>query len=460
VNTLPRWKPNEHKRRKHHSTPTTISFGKNILTTPPSSAPEDLAAAIKGGGSGKHYKRYLILAAIVLALGGGAWFWWSRTEKAKHQAPAYVTEVLKRGEISLTITATGNLAPTTQVIVGGELSGTTLEVYVDFNDRVKKGTPLAKLDTSKLAQQTEISRATVKSMQAKVAQAEATVKESAAALARQRELSQAKLVSIADLEVTIATAGRADADLLSSQATVGEAEAQVRINEYDLSKAIIKSPIDGIVLTRSIEPGQTVAASFTAPQLFVIAEKLERMKLNVTIAEADIGRVAAGQSSTFTVDAWPDRSYTARVAKVSYGSAVTDNVVTYLAELEVSNDDLSLRPGMTATADIRVAESTNVFLVPTAALRFVPASATNTTATAKKSFVQSLIPMPTRRSSRPDEADVTAKTVGSHIWVLREGRLESIAVRLGLSDGRNTEVSGDALTEGLIVVLRANSPAT
>jgi len=423
-------------------------------------APEDLAAAIKGGGAGKHYRRYVILAAIVLALGGGAWFWWSRREKAKHQVPAYVTEVLQRGDISLTITATGNLAPTTQVIVGGELSGTTLEVYVDFNDRVTKGTPLAKLDTSKLAQQTEISRATVKSMQAKVAQAEATVKESAAALARQRELSKAQLVSIADLEVTIATAGRADADLLSSQATVGEAEAQVRINEYDLSKAIIKSPIDGIVLTRSIEPGQTVAASFTAPQLFVIAEKLERMKLNVTIAEADIGRVAAGQSSTFTVDAWPDRSYTARVAKVSYGSAVTDNVVTYLAELEVSNDDLSLRPGMTATADIRVAESTNVFLVPTAALRFVPASATNTTATAKKSFVQSLIPMPTRRSSRPTETDAAGKSTGSHIWVLRDGKLEAIAVRLGLSDGRNTEVSGDALSEGLIVVLRANTPTT
>jgi len=203
-----------------------------------------------------------------------------------------------------------------------------------------------------------------------------------------------------------------------------------------------------------------VAASFTAPQLFIIAEKLERMKLNVTIAEADIGRVAAGQTSTFTVDAWPDRSYTARVAKVSYGSAVTDNVVTYLAELEVGNDDLSLRPGMTATADIRVAESTNVFLVPTAALRFVPASATNAPAAAKKSFVQSLIPMPTRRSSRPSGSDVSAKTTGARIWVLREGQLEAITVRLGLSDGRNTEVSGPGLAEGMVIVLRANAPAT
>jgi HlyD family secretion protein len=429
------------------------------MTALTSSAPKDLAATIKGG-SGRHYRRYLVIAAILLAFGGGSLFWWSQIETARHRPPAYITEVLKRGEINLTITATGNLAPTTAVTVGGELSGTTLEVYADFNDRVTKGTPLAKLDTSKLAQQTEISRATVKSMQARVAQAGATVKESAAALARERELSQADLVSVADLEVAIATAGRADADLLSAQATVGEAEAQVRIKEYDLSKAIIKSPIDGIVLTRSIEPGQTVAASFTAPQLFVIAEKLERMKLNVTIAEADIGRVAAGQTSTFTVDAWPDRSYTANVAKVSYGSAVTDNVVTYLAELEVSNDDLSLRPGMTATADIRVAGSTNVFLVPTSALRFIPQSTTNATSVSKKSFVQSLIPMPTRRSSRPTEGDTAAKSAGSHIWLLHDGKLESRSVRLGLSDGRNTEISGDGLTEGLIVVLRATPPVT
>ena len=424
------------------------------------SSPVDLAGAIKGGGSGKHLKRNMIFVFIVLALGGGAWFWWSRIEKAKNQVAPYVTETLKRGDISLTITATGNLAPTTQVIVGGELSGTTLEVYVDFNDRVKLGTPMAKLDTSKLAQQTEISRATLNAAQAGVAQAEATVKETAAALNRQRELSQAKLVSTADYEVTIATAGRADADLLSAQATVGEAEAQVRINEYDLSKAIIKSPIDGIVLTRSIEPGQTVAASFTAPQLFVIAEKLERMKLNVAIAEADIGRVAAGQKSTFTVDAWPDRSYTAKVSKVSYGSAVTDNVVTYLAELEVSNDDLSLRPGMTATADIRVAESTNVFLVPTAALRFVPASTNAAPTATKKSFVQSLIPMPTRNSKRPTDTDTAVKSAGAHIWILRDGHAESIAVQLGLNDGRNTEVSGTGLTEGMLIILRANAPTT
>ena len=420
-------------------------------------APVELATAIKRGGQGKHLKRNLLIALLLLVIGGGTLVAWIRADRQGSQIPPFVTQSLQRGDISLTITATGNLAPTTAVTVGSELSGTTLEVYVDFNDRLKKGTPLAKLDTSKLAQQTEISRATLKAAQAGVAQAAATVKESSAALHRQRELTLAKLVSPAEYEVSLATAERADADWSSALATVGQAEAQVRINEYDLSKAIIKSPIDGIVLTRSIEPGQTVAASFTAPQLFIIAEKLERMKLNVAIAEADIGRVAPGQKSTFTVDAWPDRSYTAGVAKVSYGSAVTDNVVTYLAELEVNNDDLSLRPGMTATADIRVAESTNVFLVPAAALRFLPGDPTIATAAVKKSFVQSLIPMPTRNSKRPPELDTSEKSTGARIWVLRDGRAVPIPVHPGLSDGRNTEVSGAGLTEGLPVILRANA---
>ena len=236
--------------------------------------------------------------------------------------------------------------------------------------------------------------------------------------------------------------------------------AKVRINENDLGRAIIKSPIDGIVLTRSIEPGQTVAASFTAPQLFVIAEKLERMILKVTSAEADIGRVEIGQKATFTVDAWPDCTYSAVVSVVSYGSAVTQNVVTYEADLDVSNDDLSLRPGMTATADIGVAASPNVFRVPTAALRFNPATAAKT-GPAKKSFVQSLIPMPTRNRSRPEASDKDDKTKPSaHLYILRNGKAEPLPIKTGLTDGRYTEVSGEGLVEEMLVILRNNTPAS
>ncbi len=424
-------------------------------------APADLAAALQANAPVRSTKLYLILALVVLALSAGAWFWWRSVVHARSLVPLYATEVLARGAIHLTITATGNLEPTNEVTVGSELSGTTLEVYVDINDHVTKGQPLAKLDTSKLTQQTESSRAAVKSAQARVTQAEATVQESSATLFRQEELARlsgGKIPSKSDLDTARASAARARADSLSAQAAVGEAEAQVRINENDLAKALIKSPIDGVVLTRSIEPGQTVAASFTAPELFVIAENLAHMKLKVAIAEADIGRVAKGQKSSFTVDAWPDRAYTATVSRVAFGSVVTNNVVTYLAELEVANDDLSLRPGMTATSDIRVAESSDVFLVPTAALRFVPTTAAASTA-AKKSFVQSLIPMPTRNSNRPAASDSDPQSAGAHIWILRNGQPESLAVKTGLSDGRHTEVNGEGLAAGLVVITRALPPA-
>lgn len=222
--------------------------------------------------------------------------------------------------------------------------------------------------------------------------------------------------------------------------------------------------MDGIVLTRAVEPGQTVQASYSAPELFVIAENLEHMKLVVTVAEADIGRLTAGQNATFTVDAWPDRTYSAKVLRVSYGSAVTNNVVTYETDLEVSNQDLTLRPGMTATADIRVAESKNVFVVPTAALRFDPEkslAAVNSSASAqKKSFIQSLTPMPPRRQSGKTAGDASAQANGgrSRIWVLRNGNPEPVAVKLGLSDGTQTEISGDGVSENLSVITALSVP--
>lgn len=443
-------------------------------------APQDLADAIQANGSRKSIIFRLFLLLLLIGAGAGAWYWWQFQLQAQNQISPYTTEDIRKGEIRLTVTATGNLEPTNEVTIGSELSGTTLEVYVDINDRVKKGQPLAKLDTSKLQQQTESSRASVISAEAKVAQVQATLKESEATLSRLQDLhriSNGKMPAKADMDAAIAATDRDKADLLAAQASVKEAEAQVKINERDLEKAVIKSPIDGIVLTRSLEPGQTVAASFTAPELFVLAENLELMELNVAVAEADIGRVEAGQKATFTVDAWPERSFSANVRRVSFGSVITDNVVTYQTELEVSNKDLSLRPGMTATADIHVAESTNAFLVPTAALRFDPAAATASQAGGppqeKKSFVQNLMPGPRRFSSnRPRPGDGGGPGGGgkekkspqrndgtARIWILKDGQPVALEVKLGLTDGRNTEVSGEGLKEGLPVIIRANVPS-
>ncbi|MBN1404430.1 MAG: efflux RND transporter periplasmic adaptor subunit [Opitutales bacterium] len=419
-----------------------------------------LAAIIKAAGtspSSRLRKRVglgLIALVVVIAL--------ARTSMAGNEPPppSFETTPLKRGEISLVITATGNLEPTDEVTVGSELSGTVLEVYVDTNSIVHKGDPLAKLDTSILEQEILSSRANLLSAKASVAQAQATLVEAEATLARAeklRELSNGRLPSQADFDSATATALRAKADLQAAEAKVSVAEATLSINERDLEKAIISSPIDGIVLSRDIEPGQTVAASFTAPELFVIAQSLEHMKLIVTVAEADIGRLQAGQKASFTVDAWPGRVYTADVLKVAYGSTVTDNVVTYETEMGVENSDMSLRPGMTATADIEVASSEDAFIVPATALRYEPKAPDSASVEQKKSFMQSIVPMPPRMRQpghNNGEGVEKLKAGSSRIWVLKDGIPQPVMVKTGLSEGANIEIMGEELSDGMQIIIR------
>jgi HlyD family secretion protein len=437
-------------------------------------APADLEDLIRPKGARRaRWIRYVVL--LVLAAGAVfAWVWWSRHEAAAHPVMPYVTEPIQRGDISVSVTATGNLEPTNEVTIGSELSGTVQEVSVDINDRVKKGQPLARLDTSKLAQTTLSSRAAVNAAKSKVLQAEATVRESEAALQRQQELhriSGGKMPSKSEMDTAKAAADRASADLESAKASVLQSEAQLKSNETDLEKTVIKSPIDGIVLTRSVEPGQTVAASFTAPELFILAESLEQMELKVAVAEMDIGRVEPGLTATFKVDAWPERSFVATVKRVAFGSAVVDNVVTYETQLEVSNKDLSLRPGMTAVADIEVAKKTEALLVPNTALRFDPEAAlaqASPGSGTQKTFVQSLMPGPPRgmggRRSAPAGAEPhkahQSKGGESRIWIMRDGNAVPIPVKVGLTDGRRTEVSGDGVSEGMDVIIRANTPSS
>jgi len=416
-------------------------------------------------GSSRRQKFLFLAGAILLLL--VAFFAWRIFFSGKGSQTTYVTEPIKRGDLRITVTATGNLEPTNEITIGSELSGTVNEVLVDTNDLVKKGQTLAKLDTSKLERQTDSSRATALAAQARVAQAQATLVESEAGLKRLQKLKEAsggKLPSQADMDTAIASAERAKADLASAEADVRQAQANVGTNESDLEKSIVRSPIDGIVLTRNIEPGQTVAATMTAPELFVVAEKLENMKLQVAVAEADISRLKQGQEASFTVDAWPSRNFEASVKKVEFGSTVTDNVVTYTTELAVSNDDLSLRPGMTATAEIAVAEADDAFLIPNAALRFNPESAQAAPAASgqpKRSFVQNLIPSPRRPAgggaSPAEEAPVAKSGEPTKIYILRAGKPEPLTVTTGLTDGRVTAITGEGLSEGLPVITHARA---
>jgi len=422
---------------------------------------KELAEIIEKAKPGHPFRKWVIGAAVLALAAGGYWYWGNSAEK--DTGPIYNTDTLERGDLSLIVTATGNLAPTNQVTVGSELSGTISEVYVDVNDAVKKGQPIAKLDTTKLDSQTEKNRAVALAARARVSQVQATSLENIATLERLQELhrlSGGKTPSKADMDAAIAAVDRAKADLESANASVAQADADVKSVERDLSKTTIRSPADGRILTRTVEVGQTVAASFTAPVLFLIAEDLRKMDLVVTVAEADIGRLENGQKATFTVDAWPGRTYTANVKLVSFGSVITNNVVTYNTELEVANDDLSLRPGMTATADISVARSEKVLLVPNAALRFDPSVAEalgKPKESASKTLVQSLSPSGGGRRWRDGTPSPkpSPRTNGPRVWTLENGKPVEILVKTGLTDGKFTEATSEKLKEGMPLIVTA-----
>lgn len=363
------------------------------------------------------------------------------------------------GDITVTVSATGNLQPTNKVDVSSELSGIVKSVEVDFNDQVKVGQVLARLDTSKLSAQISQSQATLDSAHARVLQAEATIKETRATVERLHEvgrLSNNKAVSKSDLETAQAALDRAKADLAGARAAVSQAEATLQLNRTDLAKTEIKSPINGIVLTRSVEPGQTVAASLQAPVLFTLAENLAQMELHVDVDEADVGQVQNGQTATFTVDAYPDRSYPAEITQIRFGAKTTNNVVTYETILTVDNSDLSLRPGMTATAEITVTRIADTLLVPNAALRFDP-KLQERSRSGGGTVLSKLMPRPPRRPERPKES---GKNPGKsqQVWTLADGRPVAVPVTVGLTDGASTQIVAGDVQPGLELVIDRESP--
>ena len=307
------------------------------------------------------------------------------TRQAANAAPHYNTQPVARGNLTLTVTANGTIQPTRSISIGSELSGTVLKVNVDVNDRIKKGQVLVVLDTAKLRDQILRSQATVASANGKVAQTTATVAEARASLARLEEvarLSGGKVPSKAELDSGRATLARALADDSSARAGVQDAKAALSTDQINLGKASIVAPADSVVLTRSVDPGNAVAASLRAVTLFTVAEDLSKLRLWVYVDEADVGAVQVGQNAGFTVAAYAGRNFPARITRVGFGSTITDKVVTYLTYLDVDNADFSLRPGMTATASITASQRNDVLLLPNSALRFTPtvaASANNPT---------------------------------------------------------------------------------
>ncbi len=406
--------------------------------------PDFLKAGAPSRAGGK--KLYLIGGALVVAL--AAYFLFAGGNGAP--LGQYVTEEATTGNLVVTISASGTLQPTRSVDVGSELSGTLDAVLVNENDTVKQGQVVARLDTSKLQDTAAKSRAAVAAAQANVAQMEATVAESRANLNRLRhvaELSGGKVPSKTELEAAEASHQRAVANVDSAKAAVVQAKATLKSDETNIAKAVIRAPINGVVLTRKVEPGQTVVANMTTPVLFTMAEDLTKMELQVKVDEADVGHVEVGQPASFTVSAWSGRSFPATLQRVGIGSTTTDNVVTYKTVLGVANDDLALRPGMTATARIVTANRENVLMVPNAALRFSPPSTTE--AMPQGSFISRLMPRPPQQK-KPQVKK--ASGAEPQVWVLDNGQPKAITVQVGASNGRQTEITGGELKSGMAVI--------
>ena len=393
-------------------------------------------------------------------------------------AAGYATEPVKRGALTTTVSATGKLAPVNQVTVGSQLSGLVTEVAVDVNDHVTKGQALALIDPEQIDDQIRQAKAQLAANQAAVNEARATLEQSQATLDRYQQVSKlsgGRVPAKTEMEGAIADRDRAAGALKVALANVQASNASLAQNQTQRSRAIIRSPVTGVVLARQVDPGQTVAASFNTPTLFVIAEDLSKMKLEVSVDEADVGQIKQGQKASFTVDAFPGRTFPAAITRVDLGSNLTvqdatsssssstassasstGQVVSYAADLSVANPTLELRPGMTATADIVTSQVNNALLVPNAALRFVPEKADAAAASGESAGIAgALVPRRRRRGGDDGSDGATALNAGGQhtVYVVdAEGNPKPVSVTIGQTNGTVTVVTGGDLKPGMRVI--------
>jgi HlyD family secretion protein len=379
-------------------------------------------------------KKILITGIIVLAIAVSAFLLF----RANGSKPQFGTEKVSRGDIVMTVTSTGTVNPVTTVLVGTQVSGTLKEIFVDFNSPVRKGQLIARIDPSLFEAQVNQARANVLSARANLEKAEATLFDAKRTMDRNKELFSKNLVARSDLDTAETNHETARASVSAAKAQVAQTEAALRVAETNLHYTKIVSPVDGIVVSRNVDVGQTVAASFQTPTLFSIAQDLTKMQINANVDESDIGNIKVGQDVEFIVDAYPEVTFKGRVWQVRNAPITVQNVVTYDVVIQVENPELKLKPGMTANVSIIVSVKKDVLKMPNAALRFRPSE---------------------KGTQTPE------KKSGPGVWISDKGQLRRIPVSTGISDGSYTElVSGD-LREGQEIIVeslvktKANTPS-
>lgn len=369
----------------------------------------------------------IILA--VTAIGAGGWIGYNKLV-APSPADTFVVKKLDRGDITQTVSATGTIEPVTKVIVGSQVSGNIMKWHADFNAKVPAGFVLAELDPDRF--KTALNQAKAEVLTAKAREEEARVRHKDAQRERKRiqELMDKSNASENEFLIAQAAEDAAQAAWHAAQAGVEASEASMNSAQVDLDRTIIRSPIDGVVISRNIDVGQTVAASLQAPELFLIANDLTRMQVNANVAESDIGLIAEGRPASFRVDAHPNRTFTGTISQIRYNATILDGVVTYVTLIEVKNEDYALRPGMTANVTFEVAKVANVVRIPNAALRFNP------------------FPPDSATASRGNRGGPRVPTV----YVIDKQDPKPMQVRVGLSDGAYTELVNGDLREGTAVI--------
>ncbi|OCW55828.1 efflux RND transporter periplasmic adaptor subunit [Hoeflea olei] len=416
---------------------------------PPSKS--DIEAIVKTSKKRSPLRSWPVWLVLLLVLAGALWYW--RAADARQAQPSYVTAPVERADIVVQVTATGTVEPTGQVEISSELSGTVRAVEVDFNDTVHKGQVLALLDTDKLEANVELSRASLVAAQARLADARATLAQRKDAYDRAVMLKQRNVASEENLTSAKADYERAEAAVKSAEADIRVADANLKINETNLGKACICSSIDGVVLDRNVEVGQIVASSLQAPVLFTLAADLTKMELRVDIDEADIGKVKVGNAAMFTVEAYQGQSFPAVISQLRYAPKTVEGVVTYEAILSIDNAELLLRPGMTATADIKVAEVRDTLVIPNAALRYAPPAKVE--GRSGSGLLGVVFKGPPSMSAAP----ISKPGVDGHrdIWVLRNGVAVAVPVIPGETDGSKTAITGE-VEQGDLVITDLSTP--
>jgi HlyD family secretion protein len=376
----------------------------------------------------------IVTLLVIVGTGAGLYFWATQPE----EPPNYKTAELTRGVIEERVTATGTLSALKTVIVGSQISGIVKDVYVDYNDTVKKDQLLAELDPASLEVLKQQAESAVATAVAQKKSAEARLTETKNFLARAEDLFSKSLNSKAEVESAQSAVEIAKAQVDSTNAQIVEASLAVKSSKLSTSKTKIFSPIDGIIINRKIDIGQTVAASLSSPELFTIAQDLRKMQVIAEIDEADVGKLREQMPATFTVDAFKGEEFKGIIVQIRYSPTNTNGIVTYAAVIEVENPALKLRPGMTANVEITSAKHENALLVPNTALRFIPPD--------------DVLKTKEVAAKEGEKKDPKPGTTRGKVY-LREGDLlVGVTLILGISDGKNAEVLEGSLKEGDEVV--------